>query len=244
LSRLIGCGTAFLGITSLCYALAMIQNTGNWPDSWPKEMEPLRSQARTVEFAAGNQEDIYDISFTDRTQFETFWPIILKVKTPQAPLQLSSIKPAEPNALLSNAHAVVRIYAPPKNCSTGPGGKEGEEIMKLQEAMRKASLHERTKLEQEFAQKWNELVKQGKVLKPGPPWPDDLISPTGALPEYVGVAEDNGKSKWAPFTDKRASGFLYRARIEIELVVDGEIINLNRIPLPADTPILDKRFAK
>ena len=28
----------------------------------------------------------------------------------------------------------------------------------------------------------------------------------------------------------------------IELVVDGEIVDLNRIRLPADTPIIDERF--
>jgi len=28
----------------------------------------------------------------------------------------------------------------------------------------------------------------------------------------------------------------------IHLVVDGDIVDLNRIPLPADTPIIDKRF--
>ena len=28
----------------------------------------------------------------------------------------------------------------------------------------------------------------------------------------------------------------------IELVVDGDIVDLNRIPLPADTPVIDKRF--
>jgi hypothetical protein len=28
----------------------------------------------------------------------------------------------------------------------------------------------------------------------------------------------------------------------IELVVDGDIVDLNRIPLPADTPIIDQRF--
>ena len=28
----------------------------------------------------------------------------------------------------------------------------------------------------------------------------------------------------------------------VELVVDGEIMDLNRIPLPADTPIVDERF--
>jgi hypothetical protein len=30
----------------------------------------------------------------------------------------------------------------------------------------------------------------------------------------------------------------------IELVVDGEIVDLNRISLPADTPIIDQRFDK
>jgi len=33
----------------------------------------------------------------------------------------------------------------------------------------------------------------------------------------------------------------YQTR-NIWLVVDGEIVDLNRIPLPADTPIVDKRF--
>jgi hypothetical protein len=28
----------------------------------------------------------------------------------------------------------------------------------------------------------------------------------------------------------------------IELVVDGDVVDLNRIPLPADTPIIDERF--
>jgi hypothetical protein len=28
----------------------------------------------------------------------------------------------------------------------------------------------------------------------------------------------------------------------IELVVDGKVVDLNRIPLPADTPIIDMRF--
>jgi hypothetical protein len=28
----------------------------------------------------------------------------------------------------------------------------------------------------------------------------------------------------------------------IELVVDGDFVDLNRIPLPVDTPIIDERF--
>lgn len=40
---------------------------------------------------------------------------------------------------------------------------------------------------------------------------------------------------------KDAKGNL-RNTIYIELIVDGEIVDLNRIPLPADTPIIDERF--
>jgi hypothetical protein len=32
------------------------------------------------------------------------------------------------------------------------------------------------------------------------------------------------------------------ATIYIELIVDGEIVDLNRIPLPSDTPIIHERF--
>ena len=35
---------------------------------------------------------------------------------------------------------------------------------------------------------------------------------------------------------------MYRARIDLELVVDGKIIDLNRIQIPSDAPIIDKRF--
>jgi hypothetical protein len=33
-----------------------------------------------------------------------------------------------------------------------------------------------------------------------------------------------------------------RNAISLELVVDGEVVDLNRISLPADTPIIDDRF--
>jgi len=32
------------------------------------------------------------------------------------------------------------------------------------------------------------------------------------------------------------------APIYVELVVDGDVVDLNRMPLPADTPIIDERF--
>lgn len=41
---------------------------------------------------------------------------------------------------------------------------------------------------------------------------------------------------------KKEKGFYNRARIDIDLVIDGNVIDLNRIPLPAKTPIEDQRF--
>ena len=45
-----------------------------------------------------------------------------------------------------------------------------------------------------------------------------------------------------PITPAEAGGLPVRTQTDIELIVDGEIVNLNRIPLPAETPIIDKRF--
>jgi hypothetical protein len=89
----------------------------------------------------------------------------------------------------------------------------------------------------------------GKRLKVGPPWPDDIKSESGVLPEYV----VNKDGKWVGgdkeavlqrLKDGEPVGFLYRARIDIELVVDSQIVDLNWIPLPANTPMIDKRFEK
>jgi hypothetical protein len=42
-------------------------------------------------------------------------------------------------------------------------------------------------------------------------------------------------------TPKKANG-RWEQTIYIELIVDGDIVDLNRIPLPPDTPIIDERF--
>lgn len=72
----------------------------------------------------------------------------------------------------------------------------------------------------------------------GPPWPEDVYDENGHLPEYV--AWDG--EQWARVTSTRGvRGFIHRARIDITLVVDGRVIDLNRIPLPKDTIIADHR---
>lgn len=76
----------------------------------------------------------------------------------------------------------------------------------------------------------------GTSLKPGPPWPESALLPSGELPEYVVM--HNGQ--WVPPSEGE-TGYV-RARQDIILVCDGDIVDLNRIPLPLDTSIVDKRF--
>lgn len=80
----------------------------------------------------------------------------------------------------------------------------------------------------------------GRVLLIGPPWPRSVRSFSGALPEYV-IAR-NGR--WVPYAsqDPRAAGYRrYRARVDVVLVVDGNIVDLNRIHLPKRVTLVDKR---
>ena len=124
----------------------LVHDTGTWPKDWPKELEPLRKQSRTLVGPEVLQRH-YAIRFTKREEFESAWLHILKVKSKGAPLFLVR----GPNFFLGeDGRTGVVVHCPP----------EGE--------------------------------------------------------------ADN------PTT--------------IDLVVDGEIVDLNRIPLPADTPIIDNRF--
>ena len=155
--------TACLAVIACCAlgsaALADygVQDKGTWPQSWPKELEPLRGQARTLEGPLILLLH-YAIPFSDRDAFESAWPHLLKVKSPGAPIVLRRA----PNFFLGgDAAAGVCIHTPP----------EGEK----------------------------------------------------------------------PLSGKEA-GDQWHKTIYIELVVDGQIVDLNRLPLPPDTPIIDERF--
>jgi hypothetical protein len=212
-------------------ALVMENNHGNWPASWPKELEPLRSQARTVALAAGNQETVYEIPFTNRAEFERVWPVLLQLKTPGAPLTLYSTNNSA-RTFFHNGRAAVRIYAP-----SGGGPMYPADPV-------------RTRTPETNNDRINLLFKEGRVhtLRAEPPWPPDIVSTNGELPEYVVPREENGTLRWVSGDRARDTrnnsiqGFYYRARVDLELVVDGQIVDLNAIQLPANTPIRDKRF--
>lgn len=139
------------------YADYSVWDTGTWPRDWPQELEPLRTQSRTLE---GPMDPLlhYAIPFTKRDEFEASWPHLLKIKSKGAPIVLRR----GPSFWLSGKSPGVCIHTPPKGQAPIVDGKDA-------------------------------------------------------------------KGNW-------------EQTIYIELIVDGEIIDLNRIQLPPDTPIIDERF--
>jgi hypothetical protein len=133
-----------------------VTDRGTWPDTWPKELEALRGESRTLE---GPKVLFlhYAIPFTKRETFEAAWPHLLKVKSHGAPIVLRR----GPSFCLGGASAGVCVHTPPQG----------------------------------------EAAIDGK----------------------------DAQGKW-------------EKTIYIELIVDGEIVDLNRIPLPPDSPIIDERF--
>ncbi len=69
-----------------------------------------------------------------------------------------------------------------------------------------------------------ETINAGVLIQCPPSQTGNRVTPPTPIP---GTTNVRTRRLWATF---------------IELVVDGEIVDLNRIPLPADTPIVDKRF--
>ena len=152
---------ACVAICSTAYALYTVEERGAWPKTWPKELDSVRKQARTL-MGPFELFRLYEIPFTNREEFEAAWPHFLKVKTQGAPIILVR---APKEGFFSVKPAGIFIHSPPADTTM----------------------------------------------------PD--------TPRNTTVIHD----RWLYCT-------------YFELVVDGEIVDLNRIPLPADTPIIDERF--
>jgi hypothetical protein len=134
-----------------------VEDKGSWPDSWPKELDALRKESRTLE---GPLLPLlhYAIPFAKREAFEAAWPHLLKVKSPGAPIVLRR----------------------------GPSFWLGKEAS-------------------------------------------------------AGVCVHTPPAGQAPIDASKVGGS-WEKTIYLELIVDGEIVDLNRIQLPPDTPIIDERF--
>jgi hypothetical protein len=146
---------------SAAHAEYAVAHKGLWPETWPKELEPLRSYARTLVGPKAPYRH-YLIPFTKREDFEAAWPHLLKAK--------------------SKGAAVVLVRGPKTD------------FFKVEPA--------------------------GVIIHSPPGDADKRASLENPLHTTM---------------DRRHT-------IYIELVVDGQIVDLNRIPLPANSPIIDERF--
>ena len=105
---------AFFAACSAVYAEYITFNEGRWPESWPKELEPLRKQSRTLEGPMVLTRH-YLIPFTKREQFEAAWPHLLKVKSKGAPLILVRGPKTD---FMAVQPAGVLIHTPPDGTET------------------------------------------------------------------------------------------------------------------------------
>lgn len=183
-----------IACAAAAFAAVVVENGGDWPESWPKELDSCRESATTFGFM---WETVYQIPFEKREAFERAWPHFLKLREKGTRLILEK-SPSECAA--SSMQAGVRVLFPDTNA--------------------------RIKL------------NDGKEFVVGPPWPDSIKSPAGELPEYVTVKD----GQWVAQGDDPLGRGRFRVRLDIVLVVDGQIVDLNRIQLPADTLIVDRRF--
>ena len=223
MKRTVGLFALLLVLFSSWEAMALVipSDEGKWPTSWPKELESLRKRSKTLDVATGTQEHIYTIPFESRDEFEKLWPVLIKLRTPGSPLTLSKVGETDSGwgKFLSNAKPSVRIKGPTGGYAGGTTKLGGQIDLKELEA--------------------------GTMLFSGTPWPKELAGPQGELPEYVtAIPIDGGKLTWKSIDQlaEKNRGFHNRARVDIELIVDGEIIDLNRIALPQDARLVERRF--
>jgi hypothetical protein len=101
---------------------------------------------------------------------------------------------------------------------------------------------------EDFEAAWPHLLKVKSkgvpiVLVRGPKTDFFAVQPAGVIIRTPPVNEAPGPENGVSITDAQKADGEWRTKASyIELVVDGEIVDLNRIALPADTLIIDERF--
>jgi len=100
---------AVFAVGSTAFGLYSVSDTGKRPKDWPRELETLRAQSRTLvgpTFAARH----FAMRFKDRDEFEAAWPHILEVKSKGAPIYLVR----GPNFFLGKKQTGVVVHCPPE----------------------------------------------------------------------------------------------------------------------------------
>jgi hypothetical protein len=107
---------AMLAAACVVHAVYTVDDRGDWPATWPKELEPLRKQARTLRGPVV-QEIAYEIRFNHRAEFESAWPHLLSLKSNRAPIFLER---GPYSAFGGNVKAGVVVHTPPIGADKRP----------------------------------------------------------------------------------------------------------------------------
>ncbi len=180
------------------FAFVEIQEGGQWPNTWAKELERFRERAETRLSETGIA---YHVPFEARDEFESAWPCFLELTDKGSTLTLLPYAPKDSTGapLLPS----VGLQCPP------PDRQESVD---------------------------------GRTFSVLTTFPDYIRNAQGELPEYVVMDKVTGK--WVEVDRTKDLGIWTRARIDISVRVDGKIVDLNRIRLPYNLKIIDRRFEK
>ena len=74
----------FAVVAAELFADVSVEDRGSWPDTWPKELEPLRASSRTIEGPLGGFLH-YEIPFAERDAFESAWAHLRKSRARKLP---------------------------------------------------------------------------------------------------------------------------------------------------------------
>lgn len=212
---------ASLSWHEIVLARAVSSPFGDWPKNWPKELEPFRERAESVTdgIVPGVVTQYYIIEFQTRAEFESVWPALLRLKSKGAPITLRT--PDKPKSDPNDSRVV---FDKPQ-------------------AWIKCPPHEMRLFDPSYDTRYD-VLPDGTYRHVGP-WTDDLELPGGVLPQHVVKRKKDGK--WIAwdgrhsYDDYQSPAMIPQARVELQLYVDGKVLDLNRIQLPKDTPIIDMR---
>ena len=246
--------------TTVTRAAISIHSNGLWPETWPPELEPYRKGSWTfnpIDYDCDGT--LYRISAKDTEDFDRLWSGLLKLLDRGSEVTLRSARLEDwPETTLHPGQPVVQIYAPPLN---GVGGYPPM----LDESNRPVSserveLWYRLQRNEPLTPQESDLLNMskddmlraldvdamrtnnGRWVRVGPPWPDDLRNEAGELPDLVHFEDIDGTVRWVagPYP-----GWSHgtKCRIDLELVVDGSLVDVDRLEIPAFVRVIDQRLS-